>query len=210
MATVSIDELFEIQRNILEGIKHQKEALHALQNNQQTIIEKWHDFLGILLPIQMESIQPYGFSTDQLGLSDFNEQLVEAQQSNEELNAINQEKWQFIFQEGFGLKEVPALSSEEARTLVENIADAMMSEDFLTQVKESIASMEEDSLLARRQKLLTLLLPLHQTVIEKQGYTGDMGYVQAQKGLIEHYSDPVIIELSNKAQATVFEACGLF
>lgn len=206
----STEQLLEIQNTIINGIKAEQKTLNSLRDGEQNIVEKWHDFLGVMLPIQMETIKAYGYDADQTGLSDFNEQLTAACLEDEELKTMNQDKWHFIFKEAFGVDNVPELSGEQARDLVKKIADAMMSDEFLNEVKESIAEMEENSLIARRQKLITLLLPLHQSVIESHGYEGDLGYVQAQKGLIDHYSDPVIIELSNKAQATVFEACGIF
>ncbi len=47
------------------------------------------------------------------------------------------------------------------------------------------------------------------SVMAKHGFEGEIGYIQAQRALMDYFSDPLIKELSNKAQMTVFKRAGL-
>jgi len=43
------------------------------------------------------------------------------------------------------------------------------------------------------------------SVMEKQGFLGEEGYLQAQKAILDYYSDPFIQEQSKLAQIAVFK-----
>ncbi len=46
-------------------------------------------------------------------------------------------------------------------------------------------------------------------IMKKHGFAGEQGYIQAQRALMEYYSDPLILEQSKQAQTAVFKRAGL-
>lgn len=61
----------------------------------------------------------------------------------------------------------------------------------------------------KRQALLQVLLPLHMSVIEKHGFMGEEGYVQAQRALMDFYHVPELMEGANLAQKVIFQRAGV-
>lgn len=186
--------------------------LKKIQSMQGSLIEKWQHFIGIILPIQMGVAHERGYGEGQPGLSNFNAELLRFSQDNAELRRLNREKWDFLFRVAFGMTTHQTASLEETKKIVTEITEAMTSSEFLKKVEalaEEYPDTESDE--ERRKQVLTILLPLHMSVLEKYGFKGEEGYIAAQGALMDHYFsfDDEIRRKINDAQEEVFHHAGL-
>lgn len=123
---------------------------------------------------------------------------------------LNKEKWLYIFENAFGITEFKEISLSEAQSLIANIAQEITSEPFLRKVDETIGSLSKDAtLVEKRQALISILFPIHMAVMEKHGFAGETGYIQAQSAIMDYYHDPLIKEKAMEAQTIVFKRAGL-
>lgn len=202
---MDIQQLREAQEYIFASLQAQAAALELLRNSPLSLIEKWQKFLGIIIPIQLDALENLGLGTDQADLSRFNKLFLEHSLKDPELKALNEKKWAYLFKIAFGLTELKHISLEQARALTSDIVAAMTSEDFLTQVDQTISKLASDAtLVERRQALLKVLLPLHMSIMVQHGFEGEEGYVQAQRALMDYYYDPSIMNNAQKAQTILF------
>lgn len=198
--------LLQAQQKIVQSLKQHESEVHCIRNHQGNLIEKWQDFLGVILPIQMAVIQDYGYAPNLDGLQAFNADYIKASTENAELKAINEQKWQFLFEKAFGLTETKQIDLETARKIIDDIAEVMTSSAFLKRLEDVVSALPgEPGILEKRQALLTILLPAHMSVMEKYGFQGEAGYIQAQHALMDHMGDADIQEKSHHAQAVVFD-----
>lgn len=201
-----MSEMMEAQKEILVLLKQKEETLLEIRGSQDSLIEKWQRFLGVILPIQIMVIRKHGYPGNQKGLAEFNQKLMSEATQNPELENINREKWLYLFDKAFGLNEVKTLTLEQAQNLTREIADAMTAEPFLQKVDGVIQSLgAEGSMLERRQRLLEVLLPVQIEVMSRYGFEGEEGYVQAQRAMMDYFYDPIVIEEAQRAQETLFK-----
>lgn len=206
----SDETLIAVQKAILADLVSQTAALHTIQTAEDSVLEKWQAMLGIVLATQTKAIKRLGLEDDQQSLSEFNHQLITRQVHVSELEQLNTEKWSLIFKHAFDIETVKACSLTEAQALVQAIHAAMTHDSFLKEVALAMHTIPTNaSLVEKRQKLLTLLIPLHQTVMAKHGYDGPKGYFHAQKALLDHYDNELITRLATEAQAILFKHAGL-
>ena len=200
-----MDRIFDIQNEILIQLQAKEMQLGAILDSNEPIVIRWQAFIGTILPIQITAIAKFGFSADQTGLSQFNDQLMKFNQGNDILKEINMKKWEYLLGVAFGLTSFRTISLEKARSLVVEISDEMTSESFLNEV-DQISNMFDDSLSLsdRRKHLLEIIFPLHLRIMEKHDFEGDLGYVEAQRAIMDYYYDPVIMEKASVAQDVVF------
>lgn len=201
-----MEHLLQAQQKIVQSLKEHKGEIHSIREHQGNLIEKWQDFLSVILPIQLEVIQDYGYAPNLDGLQAFNADYLKESSESAELKEINDRKWQFLFKEAFGLTKTKQMNLETARKIIDGIAVRMTSSDFLQQLEEVVSALPgEPGILEKRQALLTILLPAHMSVMEKHGFQGEAGYIQAQHALMDHMGDEEIQEKSSYAQAVVFD-----
>lgn len=204
------EQLLQAQKQIMRHLVVASAELEKIQTLEGTILEKWQHMIGIVLPIQYDAVAELGLPKNQNGLTSFNEQLMTACLEDVELAAQNGKKWDFIFRTAFDLKEVTELTLDKAQSLIRDIVLVMTSEDFLERIDKNMETIQvEVTPVVRRQKLLEILLPLHLDVLEKHGFKGDRGYLQMQRGLMDHFHDSFIAEQSKQAQRVVFARAGL-
>ncbi|WP_420421970.1 protein C10 [Simkania sp.] len=204
-----MSELVEAQTEIFALLKQKEEQLLSIRASDEPLIEKWQKFLGVILPIQIMVIRKHGYAGDQKGLAEFNEKVVREAQTDLELKKLNEGKWLYLFKTTFGLNEVKAISLEDAQKMTREIADAMTSEEFLQKIDEVMATLQEGSMLERRQRLLDVLLPVQMEVMERYGFPGEEGYIQAQRAMMDYFFDPVVIKQAQRAQDTIFKRAKL-
>jgi len=210
MKTFQASDLFQAQEQIFSSLKDEESKLEAIQNSGEPLVNKWQKFLEVILPIQIEAIKNLGYGSDQAALANFNEQFIKASAQDPALRELNEQKWIFLLEKAFGLQEQKPISLEQARSLIGDIASAMASETFLQEIDRTFELLSDQaSLLERRQQLLTVLFPLHMSIMGKHGFSGDHGYIQAQRALMDYYSDPFIMEQSKLAQIAVFKRAKL-
>lgn len=204
-------EMLIAQQIIFELLKAKKNVMDEIRTSSLKANEKWLKFIEFFLPLQMEVIQQFGFANDQKGLSEFNTVFTRYQSKNDALRQINQTKWIYIYENCFGINSATqSISLETAKRLVCDIVKDMISEPFLLKIDGLALEFKEDtSLIEKRKRILELLTPLHQNVMEKYGFTGDDGYIQAQRALMEHYHDPIITQKASEGQIAVFKRARL-
>jgi hypothetical protein len=201
----SDEQLLTIQKENLAKLHALQDTLVALRTHPGSLMEKWQQLLQIVLGVQLEVMKRHGLVTDQNTLSRFNDAYAQRAQGSAELATLNKEKWLFIFDKAFGIREFKELSLPDARRLIADIVEAMTAPAFLQTVDARVAALPPSaSLIERRQAILTVLFPLHLSVMAKHGFPGEEGYIQAQRALMDHYSDPIIAQSAARAQAVVF------
>lgn len=207
---LSIEMLFDAQTEIFNLLKDHSSKLIEIQNTELSILEKWQQFLRVILPLQIQVIKTYGFSDDQLGLSSFNEQYMKQAITHPYLSELNQQKWLFLFETTFGVTEFKEISLLEAQSLIADITSEMTSDSFLNQIDSAMNILDQDStLIQKRTALLNILFPLHMSVMAKHGFKGDRGYIQAQRAIMDYYYDPQIAQDAAHAQSVVFKRAKL-
>lgn len=210
MSDLTMDQVFDIQAEIFDNLKGREKDLIRIRESEEPIIVRWQAFIGTVLPIQIEVVARHGFSADQAGLSSFNNKLMKFNQEHAELRKINEKKWEYLLDKAFGVTNFRKITLKDAQDLIGEIADSMVSESFLEkvdQVKKLFG--EELSMVDKRKHLLEIIFPLHMQIMEKHGFIGDTGYVEAQRAIMDFYYDPMIMKKAIKAQHTVFQRAGL-
>jgi len=210
MAKLTHDQITQALKDIHKSVQEHKEALAEIRIDQRVIHERWQAFMGVFLPLQLEVVGPLGFSKDQPGLFEFNRQVSRAALDSKEVAQAKKELWDFLMKVSFGITEFPSLELDEARSLMMDITDALISELFLAKVDELRESFTHDTSLQERQKKLTqLIVPLQALIMRRYGFEGDLGYIRAQRALSDHTHDPLIKEQMELGYHLVFERAGL-
>lgn len=190
---ITNDLLAEIQNKIFKKVRLNEQALLKIKNNSFSLLEKWQQFLQIIFPLQLSVIKNYGFEETQSGLSHFNEIYAQQSINSFDLKQLNKQKWLFILEKAFGVTEFKEISLQSAQKLIIDIAEQMTSKTFLQQIDSIVKSFSDElSLIEKRKAVLTILLPLHMSVMAKHGFEGKDGYVQAQRAIMDYYHDPLI------------------
>lgn len=206
----SIEQLLTVQNEIYNKIKLTEHKLFLIKEKPAPLIEKWQELLQVILPIQMDVIKAYNLGDNQLGLSKFNEEYSRSALNSLTLRESNAQKWLFIFDKAFGITEFKEISLKEAQSLITEIAEEMNSETFLVQIDEVISTLNPNApLIEKRQAVLTILFPLHMSVMAKHGFEGETGYIQAQRAIMDYYHDPLISQKAAHAQSIVFKRAQL-
>ncbi len=207
---LSTEQLHSMQTAIFDLLKTNEEALTAIQKIPGPLVDKWQRFLQLILPIQLQVLKTYGLDDTQLELSRFNEQYMQHSIENASLFELNKQKWLFLFEKAFGVTEFKETSLQEAQSLIADIVEEMTSEEFLKQVDDTMSSMAQDAtLIQKRKALLSILFPLHMSVMAKHGFEGETGYIQAQRAIMDYYFDPQISQRAAYAQVVVFKRAQL-
>lgn len=124
----------------------------------------------------MAAIQKNGYKADQEGLSAFNLQFMQSAAVDPSLQELNRQKWLYLFETAFGIREYREISLETARRLIAGIADEMTQEPFLLQVDEAMETIGPDaSFVEKRKALLRVIFPLHRRWMERVGFEGRRG-----------------------------------
>lgn len=207
---LSTEQLLNIQNEIYNKIQFNEYKLLLIKEKSGSLVEKWQELLQVVLPIQMDVIKAYTLGNNQLGLSKFNEEYSRCSLKATALFELNIQKWLFVFDRTFGITEFKEISLQEAQSLIQEIAEEMTSETFLAQIDCRINSLKPDaSLIEKRQAVLTILFPLHMSIMAKHGFDGETGYIQAQRAIMDYYHDPLISQMAAHAQSVVFKRAQL-
>lgn len=203
---LTLEQLRAAQTEIFDALKKRQAQLEQINELAVPLMEKWARFLMIVLPIQLRTIRSLGFEDNQAALSSFNEQYMQYAAEDVSLHDLNQQKWMFLLEKAFGVTDFKEISLEEARSLIEDIALEMTSDAFLEKLDAAIANLKDpNSMMEKRQLLLTILFPMQMAVMTKHGFEGEKGYVQAQRALMEYHFDPIVSKHATLAQTTVFK-----
>lgn len=203
-------DLFTAQKEIIQLLKSHEAKLEEIHTLSAPLINKWQLFLQVILPIQLEVIKNHGFDNNQAGLQKFNKLYIEESARSPELRALNEQKWLYLYAKVFGLEKVKKITLDEAQNLMKDLAAAVTSEEFLKSVDQLTTQFDETAtIVMKREALLNILFPLHMSVMEKHGFEGDEGYIQAQRALMDYYYDPFIMKSAQEAQTLLFKRAKL-
>lgn len=206
----SKEMLLEMQSEMIDKIQFQEQSLLTIRESKALIMEKWQNFLQVILPIQLEVIDRYGFGEGQVALSLFNEAYANQAATSRDLQELNRKKWTYLFEKAFNVSKVNDTSLEQIRQLIADIAEAMTSKQFLEQIDGITTSFSEDkSLVQKRQAILKALFPLHMSIMEQYGFKGETGYVHAQRAIMDYYYDSQIAQAAMHAQSVLFQRAKL-
>lgn len=210
MHTKNVETIQKAQEEIFNKVKSQADTLAKIKAMPYPLIVKWQMLLSVLLPIQVETIKNYGFTNEQTALLEYSSQLMHFQEMDSHLRSVGDSKWSYIFEHAFGLPTVQKVTQAQAAALMNDISNEMVSDEFLAQVDQHMGKLDPKlPLQEKRQALLGILLPLQLAVMAKHGFTGEEGYVQAQKALMDYMHDPQMMEKATKAQLTLFTRAGV-
>ncbi len=210
MRELTLDQVFDIQSQIFEALKDKEVDFERIRESEEPIVIRWQAFIGTILPVQITVIAEHGFSADQIGLSNFNDKLLKFNSEHVELRKINEKKWEFLLEKAFGLTKFKKISLKQAQDLICDIADEMISDNFLHSVDQiNKLFPKEITMVERRKYLLEIIFPLHMKIMEKHGFKGDFGYVEAQRAIMDYYYDPLIMKRASQAQSIVFKRAGI-
>lgn len=206
----SDEQLAAIQKENIEKIRSMEEALIAIRMSPDTLMDKWQQLLQILLSVQLETMKNQGFVVDQASFGRFDAIYTQRSKENKLLAELNREKWLFLFNKAFGIHELKEISLQEAQNLIAAIVAKMTANTFLKRIDAAIDALAPDATIVdRRKAILAELFPLHLSVMSLYGFKGEEGYIQAQRALMDHYSDPLIMQSAMRAQAIVFRRAKL-
>ncbi len=207
---LSAQQLLMIQNEIYHQIQLAVHQLVLIKEKAGSLVEKWQELLEVILPIQMQVIQSHNLENSQSGLSKFNEEYSRCALGSAALCELNKQKWLFIFDKAFGITEFKEISLQQAQSLIVEIAKEMTSEDFLIQIDQVLKALKPHaSLIEKRKAVLTILFPLHLSVMTRHGFGGETGYIQAQRAIMDYYHDPLISQRAAYAQSVVFKRAQL-
>ncbi len=210
MRQLTLDKASDIQEEILDQLKSKEAQLSMIRDSKEPIGVRWQALIGVVIPIQIETIAKHGFSPDQQGLSDFNKQLMKFNLDHKVLRKLNEKKWDYLIDKAFGLSQFRSVPLEKIQKVIVQIANEMTSEDFLQKVDQIKKTFSPKMpLINKRKLLLAIIFPVHLKILADHGFDGDLGYIEAQRAILDHYYDPVIIESAIKAQETVFKRAEL-
>ena len=204
-----MSKMLEAQKEIFALLKQKEEDLTKIRNSQDPLVEKWQRFLGVILPIQIMVIRKYDYAGNQKGLAEYNQQLIEESKQDPELKKLSDDKWLYLFETTFGLNELKTMTLEDAQKMTREVADAMTEESFLQEIDRVVGSLKEGSMIEKRQRLLDVLLPVQMKVMERYGFVGEAGYIQAQRAMMDYFFDPEVVAEAQRAQDTIFKRAKL-
>ncbi len=191
-----MEEAFVKMRDRFAAVE---DRLRALRSSDRSLAERWMEMIGIVLPIQKEVIAEYGFTPDQEGLLKFNHQ--------QGCEAQKEALWKDLLEVSFGVSGTVEISDERVLEMLEAVACGMEEEEFLSAVE--CATKDVEGLVAKRARVLELMIPMQMKVIERFGFKGDEGYILFQRTLADHAHRPEVSARSRQVQTKLFSRAGL-
>lgn len=197
--------ILDTEQEILTELKQKEDDLIRIRESDATLIEKWHQLLNIIVPIQIKTIRQHGYEASEKGFATYQQKLNETINQNPTLKKLHDDKWIYLFQTIFGFSKIETISLETAQKITREIADAMTEETFLQKIDQIASSLKEGPLLQRHKLLLDIILPVQIKIIETYGMMGEEGYIQSQRAIMDHAFDPQIIADAQRAQNALFK-----
>lgn len=182
-STPSVDDYKAILKITLEKLKGFEAEFHKLRDSNASWIKRWGGAIDILMPTMMEAAKE-SLPDQPVWLLSFNENLNKHKVDDAELKALDDQKWAYVMEHGFGITEIPAISLDLAREMTRGITTSF--DDEVYKELKSKHKPEE----AMYQMLMSLEIP----VFEASGFKGEEGYFIAQKGILEYFDDRLISE----------------
>lgn len=211
MAQLTNEELLKSLKEIFEKLQAKESEIQAILPLQLSAAEKWQKLLEIFLPAEIEVISNHGFAKDQVGLALYNQQLMTQAKKGTELHNLFIMMWEYLFKKAYGFESVRELPLDEAEQIVREMAQAGTENAFLEKVESEVGSLPENTdIMERRNKLVALTTPLHMEIFKKHGFTGEEGYIQMQRALMDHYHVPRLVQMAAHSQLILFRKAGLF
>ncbi len=191
----SPEELAEIKNRIFEDTKKHKEDFNHIRDKKEGIVLGWREMIAITLPISKNIVSQYGYPNTYAGTQKFALEYILAQADKTELARINEDLYNFLYFETFGVTgETKIISQEEARDIIKQTAqnvDTKQSQEELENIKKITGQLEK--IIAGA----VFTYQLAHEAAEKFGFSkNDIGFIDVQRALTSHYADPVIMQIA--------------
>ena len=147
---------------------------------------------AISIPITKKVVSKYGYPDTFAGAQKFTLEYILAQANNQKLSKINEDLYNFLYLESFGVTgETKTISVETARTIIKQAAknvDTKKSQEELENIKKI-----DDSL----KKIIASAVFVYQMAHEAAEQFGfskdDIGFIDVQRAVTPYYADKEIM-----------------
>ena len=224
-SVVTADTARHVQRTILlllENGQPGKGLDQILVEAERPLSERWEQMISIFLTTQVHAIMPFGFTSDEPGLTAYTQSLQRLLTADvvvqAEVRDLGKQIWEVMLRRAFAVEQGEPLELTTAREIVTKVSFLMQSPAFLDSVKTEVAvavdalssSATEHELFDAKRKVLSRMLPeAFIEVIVDFDYIGESGYVQMQAALFDHMMDQTISHLMAAASQQVMTAAGV-
>ena len=224
-SVVTADTASHVQRTILlllENGQPGKGLDQILVEAERPLSERWEQMISIFLTTQVHAIMPFGFTSDEPGLTAYTQSLQRLLTNDvvvqAEVRDLGKQIWEVMLRRAFAVEHGEPLELTTAREIVTKVSFLMQSPAFLDRVKTEVAvavdalssSATEHELFDAKRKVLSRMLPeAFMEVIVDFDYIGESGYVQMQAALFDHMMDQTISHLMAAASQQVMTAAGV-
>ena len=215
---LTVEQAIQIEREVVERMKtaQPRFALMSVKNSGLNLAMRWQQMAGVMFGVQAQAIPTIGFTADQQGLMTYNGYLGALQDApeNSALRDAVAAKWDFATEIAFGVTEKKPMTREVAGQFCRDMTDRMTTPEFMNRIDKEFAKFGDLSKIPKEDtethlKIQTALCPLvfevQLEVSKTHGYDGDGGYVQAQRALMDHTSDPLVSSETQRMWQVLFQ-----
>lgn len=179
----TVQDYKKILKLTLEKLKVYEAEFHKLRDSNAAWIKRWGGAIDILMPTMIEAAKQC-LPDQPVWLLSFNEHLNKHKAEDAELKALDDQKWAYVMEHGFGITDIPDISLDLAREMTRSITTS-----FNEEIYKSLKAKHKPEE-AMYQMLMSLEIP----AFEANGFKGEQGYFIAQKGILEYFDDRLISE----------------
>ena len=202
------EELAIIKNEIFEETKKYKNDFNKIKEKKENIIVKWREMIALSIPIAKKIVSKHGYPDTYVGTQKFTLEYISAQANNPRLSKINEDLYNFLYLETFGVTgETKTIPVETARTIIKQAAinvDTEKSQEELKNIKKI-----DDPL----KKIIASAVFTYQMAHEAAQQFGfskdDIGFIDVQRALTPYYNDQVIMADAYGTINKIYQSVGI-
>ena len=217
---LTYEQALKVEREALQKLSEGQAsmALMAIKNMPGVSLGmRWQQMNGILLGTQLQCITPLGFSNDQAGILAYTNYCASYANSpkNKELKDAMMERWDYAMEHAFGVTDKKPMDVDTARSYTKDLFEGVSDPNFLDRLNaifQKYGDIKPDDMgqaMKLQSELFPLMFEIQTSVAEKYGYVGDQEYVMAQRALMDHSTDPMVYENTQKMHQVLFSKFGM-
>lgn len=216
---LTYEQALQVEKDALDKLAsgQPRMALMAIKNMPGVSLGmRWQQMNGILLGTQLQCITPLGFSNDQAGILAYTNYCASFANlpENKELKNLMMQRWDYAMEHAFGVTEKKPMDVNTARSFTKDLFEGVSNTDFLDRLNaifQKYGDIKPDDMSQAMQlqgELFPLMFEIQTSVAEKYGYVGDQEYVMSQRALMDHSTDPMVFENTQKMHQVLFSKFG--
>jgi len=217
---LTYEQALQVEKEALDKLAstQPRMALMAIKNMPGVSLGmRWQQMNGVLLGTQLQCITPLGFSNDQAGILAYTNYCASFANSpeNKELKDLMMKRWDYAMEHAFGVTEKKPMTVDTARSYTKDLFEGVSDTNFLDRLNaifEKYGDIKPDDMgeaMKLQAELFPLMFEIQTSVAEKYGYVGDQEYVMAQRALMDHSTDPMVFENTQKMHQVLFSKFGM-